>query len=589
MSIFNTIVTNFTAGEISPRLMGRIDIAQYYNAAKTLYNMILHPQGGVTRRAGTHFVQEVKNSASSTILLPFEFSNQQAYAIEVGHQYMRFYMDQGNIATTGGSVPYEIDTTINEASLQYLRYAQSADTMYLVSAQGDMPPAKLERHNHASWTFGNITFTQDPFNGATTTGYPKNVGFFEQRSVWANTPGDPQKVWFSKSADYENLSVGTADDDGIAVTIAADNVNPILWMTPQRVLLFGTSGGEWRISSESVVEPLTPTNILARRDSNYGAESVPAVAVGPSILYVQRHGRKLRELAYSVEYDGYNSQDLSLLSEHLTNPGNSGASIVQIAFQQEPDSILWCLQGDGKLIGLTYNRPQKVMGWHRHESDGASGRIESIAVIPGTDRDELWMIARRTVNAASRFIEFMENTDFADQEDAWYVDCGLDYSGSAATMITGLTHLNGASVDILADGAAVARQTVNAGSIVLANAASRVICGLPFTSQVQTVRMEAGNQTATLQGKKRRVHSMAVRLYRSSGFEMGKSDSELDDVPIRTTSGLMDTAETLFTGDKVIKAFPGDWDKDGYIWIQQEKPLPLTVLSIIPRFSISEM
>ena len=140
--------------------------------------MIVYPHGGATRRGGTQFVLETQTSSQKSILIPFEFSTTAAYIIEAGHNYMRFFTDRGNIAAPGGSTPYEISTTINEASLPFLRWAQSSDTMYIVSSEGDMPPAELTRTDHNAWTFADISFTNSPWNGATVSDFPAVCGVF---------------------------------------------------------------------------------------------------------------------------------------------------------------------------------------------------------------------------------------------------------------------------------------------------------------------------------------------------------------------------------------------------------------------------
>ena len=580
-------ITNFTSGELSNRLFGRLDIEKYFNGARTLYNMIVQPHGPTTRRAGTKYIAEVRNSASSVRLIPFEFSNQQAYVIEAGHEYMRFFMDQGAIATPTGTVtgPYHIPTTINQASLPYLKWAQSADEMYLVSSQGDMPPARLTRTGHNAWTFEDIAFTADPFGGA--TGYPRVAGFFEQRSVWANVPASPQRMWLSATGAYTDLTLGAGDDDAIDITIAADNVNPIMWISPMRVMIFGTTGGEWRVASEGYTTPVTPTNIIVRRESNYGSEDniLPEV-VGPTVLYVQRHARKVRELGYDYTIDGWDAPDLSLLAEHLFNKNANGSTVVELAYCQEPDSILWCRRHDGTLAGCTYNRMQQVAAWHHHDT---LGTIESMCQIPGDGRDELWMVVNRTIDGSTvRHIECMQETDFSEAADAWFLDDALLYNGAAATTIIGLEHLNGASVGILADGAAVPQSTVNVGSVVLSNAASKVLVGLPYSSRVETLRIEGGSALGTSQTKLKKLSSVGIRLWQSAGFSIGAVTGSLDVVPIRTTEDAMDAHPPLFSGDKEIREFPGGWTRNGYIVIEQDQPLPLTVQAIVANIETSD-
>jgi hypothetical protein len=405
--------------------------------------------------------------------------------------------------------------------------------------------------------------------------------------VWANTSQDPQKFWFSRTGSYENLTVGTADTDAIAITIAADSADPITWLTGMKALLVGTGGGEWRISSEGYTEPVTPLNVIARRESNWGAADAQPAPVDQSVLYVARHNRKIREFFYS-EVDGSKNTDLSILAEHLTSSGHNRATISQIAFQRDPDAILWCVQADGRLLGLTYNRAQEVIGWHDHDTN--AGSVENICVIPGSGRDELWLQTRRVVNnAATRFVELMSTSEAYAQENAWYVDAGLQYNGSGATTITGLGHLNGASVDVLADGAAVARTTVNAGSIVLTNAASNVIAGLPYTSKMETMRLSSQAMAGTEQTRKKRISSVGVRVYRTGPFSAGYNEASVDVVPLRTTSDTMNAAIPLYTGDKEIKAFRSDWDRDGFIWVITEIPMPLTVLAVVPKWKVENV
>ncbi|MHC4676575.1 MAG: phage tail protein [Planctomycetota bacterium] len=597
MSKASPIITNFTSGELSPRLDGRIDLAKYFNGAKKLFNMIVYPHGGTTRRPGTQFIQSTTDGDYKSRLIPFEFSDTQSYILEFGYNAAtgitgRVYKDQGYVNTATGVYDFEISPAINEASLPYLTWAQTADTLYMVSSQGDMPPCSLTRTDHDAWTFSQLTLTSDPFGGA--SGYPKSVGFFEQRSLFAGTPTYPQRIWMSKTDDYTDFGGGTGDADGIDITLAADDVNPILWLRTHKGLLLGTLGGEWRISSESYTEPISPSNIFAQRESKYGSEpNVQPIQIGPAIIFCQRHGRKLRELVYNFEIDGYQAGQLTLLAEHLTNPATNGASIVELVFQDEPDSILWARRADGTILGSTYIREQDVIAFHQHElgNDDNAASVESMAVIPGGNRDELWMLVRRALpNGATRFIELMADPDWNSASDCWYVEAGLKYDGNGATTITGLEHLNGASVSIQADGYAVADSTVNAGSVVITNEASKVTVGLPNQSYVQTMRLEGGSEEGTSQGKLKRLAAVIVRVLNTGPFEMGVGGVDYDDVPVRASGDPMGTAVPLFTGDREVRGVPyQNWDRPAYVWVRQTLPLPMTITAIMPQMRTSDL
>ena len=145
-------------------------------------------------------------------------------------------------------------------------------------------------------------------------------------------------------------------------------------MTATRTLIIGTAGGEFTVSGGGTDNAITPTNILIKKQSNHGASNLDAISVGNVTLFLQRARRKVRELAYNFDVDGYLAPDMTILSEHITEGGLS-----QLAYQQEPNQIIWGVRGDGELIGLTYQREQEVTAWHRHIFGGISG-IPTITV-----------------------------------------------------------------------------------------------------------------------------------------------------------------------------------------------------------------
>ena len=151
-------VPSFTAGELSSRMQGRTDFQKYFNGCTRLENFVVLPHGPVTRRPGTYHVSSVKTSTAKTRLIPFEFSTEQTYCLEFGNQYIRFYKDNGQI-TSGGSA-YEISTPYTTAQLFDLKFAQSADVMYICNENHAV--RKLSRTGHTSWTLSEVEFTIGP-------------------------------------------------------------------------------------------------------------------------------------------------------------------------------------------------------------------------------------------------------------------------------------------------------------------------------------------------------------------------------------------------------------------------------------------
>jgi hypothetical protein len=662
-------LTNFTGGELSPRLDGRNDLTKYASGCKTLENMIVYPHGSAARRPGTQFVAEVKDSTKKTRLIPFEFSTTQTYMLEFGNQYIRFYKDNG-VILSGGS-PYEIVSPYLEAELFEIKFAQSADVMYICHPNHAV--RKLSRTGHTAWTLTEVNFTNGPYldnnittttftisahtvgagrtltasaitginsdtgfqttdvgrlvqfrNGygkitartsttvvtieilkdmgstssstdwslgafSNTTGHATCVTFFEQRLVFAGTKSQPQTLFFSKSGDYENMDEnrgGTvADDDAIIYTIASNQVNAIRFMTATRTLIVGTAGGEFAVSGGGTDVAVTPTNILIKKQSNHGAANLDAIAVGNVTLFLQRAKRKIRELAYNFDVDGYLAPDMTILAEHISESG-----ITQMAYQQEPNQIIWCVRTDGQLIALTYQREQQVVAWHRHIFGGSFSTgdavCESVAALPTDDNEyQIWVIIKRTINSVTkRYVEYLHTFDFdeTDNTDFNFLDSQLSYSGSPVTSISGLSHLEGQTVAILADGATHPRKTVTSGSISLERSASKVKVGLPYTSLLQTMRLDAGSQDGTSQGKTKRIFDITLRIYESIGIEVGPDLNNMERIPFRSSATLMNQAIPVFTGDKEIE-FRGNYETDGYVYVRQDQPLPLTILSLYPR------
>ncbi|GAB4391006.1 MAG: hypothetical protein Tsb0032_00380 [Kiloniellaceae bacterium] len=461
----------------------------------------------------------------------------------------------------------------------------------------------------ANWRLGG--WTQD-------RGFPSVVTFFEQRLVWANTRSQPQSFWMSQSGDLENMrpdsfkggAVEVQDDDGLDFTIAADEVNAIRWMSPGRQLILGTSGGEWSVTSDGPV--VTPLDIEVKRESTNGSADILPLRISSIVLFVQRAKRKLREFVFSLETDGFRTPDLTILADHITESG-----LREIVYQQEPDSQVHCLREDGVLATLTYRREQDVVGWSRHILGGRYQEgpplVESMATVPGNaasgseNRDEAWLAVRRTVNGASfRSIEVLEaafegpNPESFDaavdfdaavlerQKHAFYVDCGLSYSGPPTLTFSGLDHLEGETVTILADGARHPERIVAGGGITLQAPAGVVHVGLPYRHVFSSLKLEAGAAAGSAVGKVKRVHGIALVLLHSLGLRIGPSIGRLEDVPLREVADAMDRAVPLFTGERFV-SFEGDFERDARIVISGETPLPFTLLAAAPELKTNEL
>lgn len=426
-----------------------------------------------------------------------------------------------------------------------------------------------------------------------TTGYPVCVTFYEDRLFFGGSVSFPTRIDGSKSGDYENFAPTStagvvANDNAVAFTLNSNAVDAVRWLVgDEKGLLIGTVGSEWVMRPSSQSEALSPTNITAKPATPHGSAQVQPLRVGKSVLFVQRSGRKVRDYAYVFEVDGFRSPDVTTFAEHITKGG-----LVEMAYQQEPIGTVWAAREDGVLLSCLFNREQDAIGWGRHILGGSFGSgdavVESVASIPSPDGtyNEVWLIVKRTVNSATqRYVEFMTklfNTDDGDTvEDAFYVDCGLTYDGAPTTTVTGLSHLEGQVVTVLADGAAHPDRTVASGAITLARSSSKVHVGLGYNSNGQTLRYEVGAADGTAQGKTQRISRIAFRFHETVGCKFGPDEDNLDEITFRMPSDPMDQPVPLFSGDKS-QEWPGGYFSGAQIYFRQEQPLPFTLLGVFP-------
>lgn len=481
-------------------------------------------------------------------------------------------------------------------------------TVVSIDIRRDFPVTSAQTH----WRLG--AWSQ-------TTGYPAVVSFHEQRLCCANTARDPDKYWMSQSGDFENMrpdsdasggGVEVQDDDALDYRISSDQVNAIQWIRSSQSFAIGTRGGEWLARSDGPV--LTPTDIDTKQQTTIGSAFVDPVQVDNAVLFPQRGRRQLREFAFNFEADGFRSPDMTILSDHILR-----GRVREIAFAAAPDSLVFCVRDDGRIAVLTYKREQDVVGWGRWVIGGSFGAgpamVESVAVIPGSDgagqvldsteRDEVWIVVKRTVDGATRrYIEvqerafegpdrndFLAEADYeaallAAQQDAFKLDSGVTYDGVPATTITGLSHLEGETVKILADGAVHADRVVAAGQVTLDAAASKVHVGLGYSHDMEPLKLDFGNPAGSAIAKDKRIRRVSLVLNETGALRIGAGRDAIRALSLRAVADPMDTAVPLFTGEFEAE-IEGDFESDPRVVLRGDDPTPFTLLAIVPDVAIS--
>lgn len=772
--------TSFNAGELSPRLHGRVDVQKYASGLDQLENMICTVQGNAFARSGTRYVAENTDMTAKSRLIPFERSDTESYVMELSNLKARFFQDEAQVnvptwptvsvvaaadlatqqahgmeeeagpfwvsgtlppelspstnyyaknvtantfqfsATPGGAVivlsgttyiftvtpqvdiPYTIVTPYLTAELFDIDYALASTDLVLVHP--DHEPAQIvitDASNNTIFIHSDLALWDGPYdlvnldgnntwttgagivNGATGTltmatagtfdttrdtgriirlfdstagsgewywlelttfisgtqftvtnkgpdiagavaaepiwqfglyydaNYPSRVSYHEQRLVFAgepisgsqrfvgSVPGDISN--FTPSGDVQRpigagggMTTVVSEANSYNFTVASDELNKIEFLSSQRTLLIGTSGGLFPVQASSASEAVSPININARRSTSRGATPVKPTLVDDQTIFVSRNLRRIYGVGYAFQTDTYVPADITVLAEHITGDG-----VTDLQYAQEVESVLWAVREDGVLLGCTIDQQNQVTGWHRHLLGGTDVEVESIAVIPapaGTPtagahenqpHDQLWMIVKRTIDGATtRYVEFLEDSfpRTAVIEDAFFVDSGITYSGVSTNTITGLDHLEAETVVVLADGKVDAEKVVASGQIVLTNAVTKAQVGLRYIPRMKTLPLENAGSQAHSQGKLKRVDSIAVRVDRSVGGQVARNQEEAawDGLLYETNVDIINTDLTLQTKDAVASVDEG-WDFRSPIILRQFYPLPLDVLLIAMR------
>lgn len=655
----NLIKTNFTAGELSPRLMGRVDIARYANGAKVIENGVVVVQGGVVRRPGTRFAAAAKFGNKTARLIPYVFNRSQAYVLEFGDGYMRVFQN-GKQVVNSDNTPYEIASPYTAAMLPDVNYVQGADTMFLVHE--NVPPQRLQRLGQTNWVLELAPFIVEPFDeirdtpqkwckpsvkefigsevtltlsddeppsgsdgtltgggwvsadvgsyvrineglvlvdsitssqkavgtirkvlsatqaaspGAWTRedsvwggsmGYPGAVTLYQQRLVLAGSPRFPQTIWFSETGVYLSFELGTDDDNAMSFTLSSDQLNPIVHLAQMNTLIALTYGGEFTITAGNE-SAITPTNISVKNPSPYGCNNIRPIRVGTEIMFVQRAGRKLYAAAYDPDsFVAYTANDMTVLAEHITASG-----ISDMAYQQQPDPFVWIARKDGSAASMAIDRTQDVIAWSRHATDGA---FESVTSIPSDTDDVVYVLVRREVNGQTvRFVEVLDSTLRTDS-------AVTGTSTGGATTWTGFAHLEGKTIDVVADGSVMPQAVVSGGQITLTRKAKSIEAGLHYETTIQTLTPEVATSEGTTQNAKKRTSEVTMRFLETTGAECNGQV-----IPFRRFGPqVLDKPAPLFTGDHYWGKLGWERGEDSLL-IQQRQPLPFHILAIIFTFT----
>ena len=408
--------------------------------------------------------------------------------------------------------------------------------------------------------------------------YPGAVSYFEQRRCFAGSTNKPQNMWMTRSGTESGMSYSLPirDDDRISFRVAAREANTIRHIVPLSSLVLLTSAAEWMVTSVNS-DAITPTSTAVKPQSYIGASNTQPLIVNNTMIYEASRGGHIRELGYNWQASGYVTGDLSIRAPHLFDRH----TIDDMAFSKSPYPVAWFVRDDGALLGLTYMPEQQIGAWHQHDTDG---EFESVCVVSEGNDDVAYFVVKRTINGATvRYIERMGGRWFTDLEDAYFVDCGLTYSGASATTISGLDHLEGKTVSILGDGAVHPQQVVTGGVITLEQPVTLAHIGLPIVSDAVTLPL-ALEIAGFGQGRTKNVNQVFLRVFESSGAMVGPNGGRLIAYKQRTTEPYGSPPE-LATREIQVSVSPS-WGDSAQIMVRQADPLPITIVGLSMEVAI---
>lgn len=437
---------------------------------------------------------------------------------------------------------------------------------------------------------------------STYRGFPQAIAFYEQRLLYSGTSYLPNTVWGSVTGDFDNFQYSDNDDGAVAFQPAVTQQNQTAWLASLLRVHVGTSGEEIIMASGNLDEALTPSNITMRAQSYYGSAPIQPLLLQNSILFIERNGlrvREMRELSPYVVPTDFIAPDLTLLAEHITQPG-----LVYMDFGRLPDPLGYFVRSDGVLAVMTYNREQNINAWARYTTNGL---YESVACIYGTPADEVWVSCYRTFNGvAKRTIEIFttDPASFPNQATNVMLDCATQKTvGVGAKQVTGLTYLaNVTGLTMTLDGAEYTGLTVD-GSGVLAfpanvtakNFTSYVNVGFPYVGNLVPMKPVMQDQEGSSQGRKVRIAEIVLRVRSSASVEFsgGVNPAVYYEYPFRSTGDKIGSPTALnnSTGNGVGDfVLPGPWPDgnsfSGQINLRQTHPWPLTILGIFVKFDV---
>lgn len=475
------------------------------------------------------------------------------------------FEDQTYIRVTGTITKGKLSVTLTR--MQY----KNTGTARITAVSGTSATAVVDKpfaYTEASdeWELGSWSAAY---------GYPSCVTFFQDRLCLAANAEYPYMVWMSRTGDYWNFEVEKAsgevlDDSAVALAFISRRDYKIKHMMAFSDLIVMTEGNEWIISGD---ETVTPKQVTPKMQTSRGCTDVEPELIGGQIVFVQKGAKAVRDMQYSYTTDSYDGMELTILARHMTQD----KTIVDSAYKQEPDSMLVYVLSDGTAACLTYINEQKVYAWSRIVTDGKIKAVESVNTGSG---NTLYFVVDR---GTGRYLEKLHEMGHTDSPDDYIMlDCAKKGTYTTASKTITASWLANKTVDVLADGRHIAGLTANgSGTVTLQTACKKYVIGYPYESVLELPNIELQLQDGTMQGRKKKVSSVILRLTQSLAGRAGITEAKTDIIKF---DELMNQTVTLYSGEKSVtvpNVSAGGFNDYGRVVVKSSYPYPFSVASVV--------
>lgn len=380
-----------------------------------------------------------------------------------------------------------------------------------------------------------------------------------------------------------------APDLAFRRTLATND--PPIWVAADRKLLLGTASREMAVGPTNPQAAVSGDNITADPQSFYGSEAVAPVQLGVQTLFVERGGRRVRAANYDFGRDRYVADDMTAAARQITSGG-----VTKLVYQRSPYALVHAVRGDGQ-IGTHADTRLEIKGWSRLVLGGAARVLCAEAVMgPDGRRDALWVLIERVNGLGATVREIWKQAYWRElgdaQEESFYVDGGFRVAATAGQVhFSGLAHLAGQAVALLAGGAVIPGQSVAADGTLTLPAGSvpavpyTLIGGLAFAAIARTLPPEVKGSKGSVQGMLKRARKLVLRLLetfgiKAAGYTVESGAGDYEEMIDRSADDLMDAPVPLYTGDT-----PGlidvAYDRQGRVTWMSDDPLPAIITSAV--------